>query len=39
MKVKRDVGAVVGTEEFRKEYVTTRVNKWVAELKLLSKIA
>ena len=39
MKVKRDLGAVVGTEEFRKEYVAMKVNKWAAELKLLSKIA
>ena len=39
MKVKRDLGAEVGTEEFRKEYVAMRVNKWVDELMLLSKIA
>ena len=36
---KRHLGAVVGTEEFRKEFVIIRVNDWVAELKLLSKIA
>ena len=36
---KRNLGAVVGTEEFRKEFVIIRVNDWVAELKLLSKIA
>ena len=36
---KRHLGAVVGMEEFRKEYVTMSVNKWVAELKLLSTIA
>ena len=36
---KRHLGAVIGTEEFRKEFVIIRVNDWVAELKLLSKIA
>ena len=36
---KRHLGAVVGTEEFKKEYVIMRVNEWVAELKLLTKIA
>ena len=36
---KRHLGAVVGTEEFRKEYVIIRVNEWVAELKFLSKVA
>ena len=35
---KRHLGAVVGTEEFRKEYVIMGVNEWVAELKLLTKI-
>ena len=38
MKVK-DLGAVVGTEEFRKEYVIMRVNEWVTELKLPTKIS
>ena len=32
---KRHLGVVVGTEEFRKEFVIIRVNDWVAELKLL----
>ena len=36
---KRHLGAVVDTEEFRKEYVIMRVNEWIAELKLLTKIA
>ena len=36
---KRYLGAVIGKEEFRKEYDIMRVNEWVAELKLLSKIA
>ena len=36
---KRHLGAVAGTEEFRKEYVIMRVNEWVTELKLLTKIA
>ena len=35
---KRHLGAVVGTEEFRKEYAIMRVNEWVTELKLLSKM-
>ena len=36
---KRYLGAVVGTEEFRKEYAIIRVNDWVTELKLPTKIA
>ena len=36
---KKHLGTVVGTEEFRKEYVIMRVNEWKAKLKLLSKIA
>ena len=36
---KRYLGAVIGKEEFRKEYDIMRVNEWVAKLKLLSKIA
>ena len=36
---KRHLGAVVGTEEFKKEYVIMRVNEWVTDLKLLTKIA
>ena len=36
---KRHLGAVVGTEEYRKEYVIMRVNEWVAKLKPLTKIA
>ena len=37
---KRHLGAVVGTEEFRKEYVIMRVNEWVSKLntKLLYSI-
>ena len=38
-KGKKHLGAVVGTEEFRKEYAIMSVNEWVAELKLLTKIA
>ena len=38
-KGKRHLGAVVGTEEFRKEYVTMIVYEQVAKLKLLSEIA
>ena len=36
---KRHLGTVVGTEEVRKERVVMRVNEWVAELTLLTKIA
>ena len=36
---KRHLGAAVGTEEFRKEYMMMRVNEDVAQLKLLSNIA
>ena len=36
---KRHLGAVVGTEEYKIEYVNTKVNEWVKELKFLSKIA
>ena len=37
---KKRLGAVVGTEEFRKEYVIMRVNEWVSKLnsKLLYSI-
>ena len=38
-KGKRHLGAVVGTEELRKDYVTMRVYEQVAKLKLLSEIA
>ena len=30
------LGTVFGTEELRKEYVISRVNKWVAKLKLVT---
>ena len=33
-----NLGAEVGTEQFRKEYVIMSVNEWVAGLKLLAKI-
>ena len=36
---KRYLGVVLGTEEFRKEYVIVRVNEWVTELKLPTNIA
>ena len=38
-KGKRHLGTVVDSEEFKKEYVVMRVNEWVAEVKLLTKIA
>ena len=36
---KRHLGAVVGTEESRKQYLIMTVNEWVTELMLLTKIA
>ena len=36
---KRHLGAVVGTEEFKQEYVTKKVNGWIEELKELEKVA
>ncbi|XP_066925323.1 uncharacterized protein [Clytia hemisphaerica] len=36
---KRHLGAAVGTNEFKIEYVTDFVNDWVSQLKLLSEIA
>ena len=38
-KGNKHLGAVVGTEEFKKEYAIMSINEWVAELKLLTKIA
>ena len=39
MQVKGTLEQQLGTEKFRKEYVIMRVKTWVAELKLLTKIA
>ena len=36
---KRHLGAVLGTEEFKNEYVTEKIDGWVDELKELEKIA
>ena len=36
---KRHLGALVGAEDFRKEYVIMRANKELTKLKLLAKIA
>ena len=35
----RHLGAVVGTENFRNQYVTAKVNKWVQDVTSLAKIA
>ena len=35
----RQLGAVIGSELYRKEYIEERVSKWRDELLLLSKIA
>ena len=36
---KRHLGAVVGTEDFKKEYIENLVQTWIAELQNLQKIA
>ena len=35
----RHIGAVVGTKEFREEYVRQKVKKWVTDVEKLAKIA
>lgn len=35
----RHLGAVIGTEEFKKQYIKEKVLKWVNEVKVLSDIA
>ena len=36
---KRHLGAVVGSEEFKTEYVTGKIDEWIDELVMLEKIA
>ena len=36
---KRHLGAAAGSEDFRKEYATKKVNEWVSEIEKLSKYA
>ena len=36
---KRHLGAVVGSEDFKKEYVTETIDGWIEELRMLEKIA
>ena len=38
-KGKRHLGAVVGSQEFKKEYLEEKVNSWIEDVKLLSDIA
>ena len=35
----RHLGAVVGTEDFRNQYIKEKVNKWVQDVRSLAKIA
>lgn len=35
----RHLGAVIGTTEFRREYVTNKVNKWIEDVAELAEIA
>ena len=35
----RHLGAVIGSQEFRDEYVNSKINKWVADIEQLSEIA
>ena len=38
-KDKRHLGVALGTSQFRDEYIMEKINKWVEELHVLSKIA
>ena len=39
MEGQRHIGAVLGTEDFKKKYVTNKVRKWVQDVVDLSSIA
>ena len=36
---KRHLGAVVGSQKYKDEYVTEKIDQWVEELKMLGKVA
>ena len=36
---RRHLGVVLGTSQFRNEYIMEKINKWVEELHVLSEIA
>ena len=36
---KRHLGAVIGTEDYREEYMTKKINQWSAEIEVLCRIA
>ena len=38
-KGERHLGAVIGDDEFRKEYCQTKVNNWIKEVSLMAEIA
>ena len=38
-KGQRHLGAIIGTEEFKKEYIGEKVSEWVKEIEVLSDIA
>ena len=35
----RHMGAVIGSEEFKRKYVKNKVSKWVCDIEALSEIA
>ena len=37
-KGRKQLGAIIGTNEFKNEYVSEKVEKWITEIELLSKI-
>ena len=38
-KGQRHLGAAIGQEEFKNQYVSSKIDKWVKDLKELAKIA
>lgn len=37
-KGRKPLGAIIGTNEFKNEYVSEKVEKWITQIELLSKI-